>query len=115
MNNKITVGFPEQFPAPRGAEKIVCNTASEVDRMSNLMREQEKREQEMSDAEREAIEGPMRKYLREELQNRMANSTNALNREFCRMALEKIDAQERDRTKMNRESYMHAEGFEAGH
>ena len=44
----------------------------------------------------------------------MANARNNLNREFCRMALQKIEEAE-EKGKMVRDSYLHAEAYEAGH
>jgi len=116
--NRIVVGAPEEYPVPKvmqamGFNKVVCRSAHEVEVWSQKLRDQERRDEEMTDAEREAFEGPLRAQLRADLMNRMANSRNAVNREFCRQALENMDAaEERQRTK--RESMMHCEGFEAG-
>lgn len=115
----ITPGFPDEFPLPpilaqEGFQKIVCRTAQEVDIWDKKCREQEAREQEMSDEQREAVEGPIRRMVRQELTNKMMNSSNALNREFCRQALLKLDEQE-ERLKMKRESFQHVVGYEDGH
>lgn len=112
--NKILIGFPEEYPAPNGFEKIVCRSAHEVEIWSQRLREQERREEEMTDEAREAIEGPLRQYARQELQRLMANARNSLNREFCRQALLRIDEMER-KNKMKRETFMHAEGYTDGH
>lgn len=113
LNNRLVVGFPDEFPTPPGAEKIVCTTAREVERYSQMLRDQEKLEQEMTDIERETIEGPMRDYVRKELQHKMANARNQVNRDFCAFALKKLDeADARGRT--IRESYMHIEAHEQG-
>ncbi len=67
------VGFPEQFPCPhKGYKKL---------------RAQEKRTEEMTDEQREAVEGPMRRQARAELYQKMVNSRNAMNREFCKAAI----------------------------
>ena len=112
--DRIMVGFPENFPAPAGFEKIVCRSAAEVDKWDRKMRDQEKRDAEMSDEQREAVEGPMRDYARKELTRLMLNARNNLNREFCRVALQKLDDDDK-RRKMKRESFMHIAGFENGH
>lgn len=113
LNNRINVGFPDEFPAPPGAEKIVCTTAREVERYSQMIRDQEKIEQEMTDYERELKEGPMREHCRKELQHLMANARNQVNRDFCMFALKKLD--EADANGRNiRQSYMHIEAHESG-
>lgn len=114
----IMVGFPEQFPIPPqlssiGFERIICRSAAEVDTWDKKMREQEKREEEMTDEQREAIEGPMRAWARGQLVTAMLNARNPLNRDFCRAALDRMDEDER-RRKMKKESYMHIVGFEDG-
>lgn len=116
--NRIQVGLPEQYPVPQvlvnvGFEKIVCNTAHMVDTWSQKMRDQEKRDEEMTDEQREAFEGPLRAELRKELVSKMMNSRNALNKDFCRAVLQKMDEDEA-RNKMKRESYQHVEAFEDG-
>ena len=59
------------------------------------------------------MEGPLRRHVRQELQHRMATSHNAINREFCRVALERLDKYEKH-LRFKRDSYMHAEAFEDG-
>jgi hypothetical protein len=113
LNNRIEVGFPEQFPAPNGAEKIICTTAREVEKYSALMREQDRRDAEMSEIERERVEGPMRDYVRKDLQSRLAAATNQVNRDFIRFALAQLDEKDRQ-AKEVRESHMHSEGYEHG-
>ena len=111
---RIMMGAPEQYPAPPGWEKIVCNAAHEAEMWSERLRQQDKREQEMTDYERELVEGPIRDYARKELQHKMANARNAVNRDFCRYALERLEDREA-KGKVIRESYLHAEAFEKGH
>jgi hypothetical protein len=94
LNNLIQMGFPENFPAPAGAEKIVCRTAREAEKYSQMMRDQEKIEQELSDYERELIEKPMRDYVRAELRQKMQNARNQVNRDFCAWALKQLDEKE---------------------
>jgi hypothetical protein len=113
LNNRIEMGFPENFPAPPGAEKIVCTTAREAEKYSSLMREQEKIDAEMSEIDRERVEGPMRDYVRKDLQHRLANATDQVNRDFLRFALAQIEEKEK-RGKEIRESHLHAEGYEHG-
>lgn len=112
-SERILVGFPDEFPAPRGFTKIVCTKAHEVEYMSRLLRKQEEMDEERTDEEREAFEGPIRRACRQELQHKMANSPNPINREFCRIALKKLDELESN-LRMKRVSFMHAEAFEDG-
>ena len=110
---RLTVGFPEEYPAPQGMEKIVCVHASEVERYSAIMSKQEREREEMSDIERELFEAPIRAEHRKELQRLAANARDQLNRDFCLYALQKLDEAE-SRGKTIRESYMHIEAFEQG-
>ena len=116
---RIMVGSPDNFPLPEplkkiGFQKIVCTTAQEVDAWDKKFRAQEAREEEMTDEQREAVEGPVRAWARAELVTAMMNARNSLNKEFCRHALERLDADEAKR-KMKKESFQHCVGFEDGH
>ena len=111
---EIRMGLPENFPAPYGFEKIVCNTAHEAEVWSERMRKQEAIKQQMEDEERELIEGQLRSNLRSHIHHQMANARNNINREFLRRHLELYDKRQ-DRWKMTRESYLHNEGYEQGH
>ena len=110
---EIRMGLPEQFPAPMGFEKIVCNSAHEAEAWSERMRKWESVKQQMEDEQREMIEGPIRANLRSYMQHQMANARNNMNREFLRRHLELYDKRP-DKTKMQRESYLHSEAYERG-
>lgn len=111
--NRIMVGFPEQFPAPNGWQKIVCTTAAEVDLWDKRLREQEKFDNEMTEEQRDAIEAPMEDYARKELVTLMMNARTPLNREFCRFALQQLDEKKAAR-KTRQESVMHICAYEDG-
>lgn len=115
--NRIVVGCPEAWPAPKGYEKIVCRSAVEVQKWSDKMRDQDRRDAEMTAAEREAIEGPIREYARKELIHKMLNAKDQKNRDFCRWALDKMDEDEKKKKNVmgERISYQHSEAFEEGH
>ncbi len=113
-SGEIRMGLPEQFPAPAGFEKKVCNSAHEAEAWSERMRRWETVKMQMEDEQREMIEGPVRDEIRRELLHQMANARNNLNREFLRQHLVKYD-QRPNRIKMDRISYLHSEGFEHGH
>jgi hypothetical protein len=115
----IRVGAPEWYPIPKnlvllGYEKIVCRTAHDVEKWSQKMRDQDKRERERSDEQRDAFEGPILAKMRSDLHHQMANARNAVNREFCRQALVKLDEYQDRRLKEKIESYMHVEFAEDG-
>jgi hypothetical protein len=108
-----TVGCPDNYPAPKGAEKIVCETAAEVEKYDQILRDQDRAQQEMTDEQRYEIEEPIWKQLRADLHNQMTNARNEINREFCRLALKQMDEAEAKR-KEKRESFQHICGFEHG-
>lgn len=115
---RIIVGFPDNFPVPpsfakNGFQKVVCRTAHELEIWSQKLRDQERRDEEMTDEQREMIEGPIRAWARAELVTAYMNARNPINKEFCRFALDKLDEDEK-RRKMKKESFMHIEGFESG-
>ncbi len=110
---RYTNGFPDQFPAPPGAEKIVCETAADVDKYDKILRDQQKAEAEMNAAERYAKEEPHWKYLRSQMQQNYANAKDAVNREFCRLALLEMDKMEEKRKEVV-ESFQHICGYEDG-
>ena len=111
---RYQVGFPDQFPAPPGFEKIVCNHAYEVVKMDKVLRRQEAEERERTAEERERVEGPMRDYLRGLIRQGKANARNPLNRTFCEKSIERLDAKAEANSKEHIESFMHSEGFDAG-
>lgn len=110
---RVMVGFPEQFPAPKGFVKIVCRSAAEVEKWSEKLRQQERRDDQMTDEQREAVEGPIRDYARKQLLHLMANARNQVNRDFCKAALDLMDKDDAKR-RMKRESFMHIEAAEDG-
>ena len=113
-SGRYCVGFPDQFPAPHGFEKIVCNHAYEVEKWDKVLRRQEVAERELAAEERERIEGPMREYLRGLLRQGKANARNDINRAFCEESIQRLDAKVEERSKGNVESVMHVEAFEHG-
>ena len=110
---QLTMGLPENFPAPPFYEKIICGTVYEAEKYSGRMRAQEQAREAAEDNVREEIEGEMLRNLRGHMHNQMANARNNMNRDFLRIFLER---QERavNKTKLKRESYLHAEAYEHG-
>lgn len=110
---QLTMGLPEEFPAPPFYEKIVCGTAHEAEKYSARMRQQEASREAMKDEEREQVEGEIIRNLRGHMHNQMANARNAMNRDFLRLFLKRQE-QAVNKTKMKRESYLHSEAYESG-
>lgn len=112
----IMQGAPPQFDhmIPPGYQRITCNHAHEAETWSQRLNAQDKRIAEMSDYEREMVEGPMRADLRRELRAKLLNARNGINRRMLEIALQKLDEAE-EKGKTTRESYLHVEGFEHGH
>jgi hypothetical protein len=88
-----------------GFEKIICSSAREVEKWSKKKSDQDRRDAEMSDYQRELIEGPIRDAVRKDLVDRMLTARNQMNRDFCRFALDKLDERERN-GRVVRESHM---------
>ena len=110
---KIVTGLPEDRPAPKGFQKIVCNNVQEAERLSSLQRQQEKYEHGRIKEEREQIEGAAQKEWRRNAIRLMENARNQTNKDFMAEAL-KRNAEHRP-WEYTRESYLHAEGHEEGH
>ena len=106
-------GLPENIPAPRGFEKIVCGSAMEAERYSSLQRNQERIEHRRTQEQRGDIEGSFADEIRSEMRTKMANARNNLNKDFMRRAIERMDGKT-DPTRFERESFLHSEGYEQG-
>lgn len=101
-------------PAPAGFEKIECRHAHEVDSWSARLRLQEKRVREMTEYERFEYEGKVQAQIIEEMKTCLLNSNDPVNRQFMAHFI-KMAEEKREKRKMEvMETYMHAEGYEAG-
>jgi hypothetical protein len=114
ISGQIVMGLPERFPAPPYYNKLVARTAHDAEHYSQMMREQEASREAIVDEQREETETAMLRNLRSHMHSQMANARNAMNRDFLKIWLER-HSDYKDPTKTKRESYLHAEGFEAGH
>ena len=112
-SGKLMTGLPEFMPAPKGYSKIVCNNVQEAERYSALQRRQESHEHGKEMEQRGAIEGQFKDQIRSDMRTLYANARNPTNREFMRRALERNENTS-DPTRYERESYLHAEGYENG-
>ena len=113
-SGKLMAGLPENIPAPRGFEKIVCGSALEAERYSSLQRRQEQVEHRYQQEQRGAIEAEFIGQIRSDRRTLMANARDNKNRDFLRRA-EEMSAGRSDPTRYERESFLHAEGFEQNH
>ena len=111
-SGKLMAGMPENIPAPRGYEKIVCGNVQEAERYSSLQRRQEQVEHRYQQEQRGAVEGQFQKEWRSEAHHLMANARDNKNREFMRRALERNESHS-DPTRYERESYLHSEAYES--
>jgi hypothetical protein len=102
-------------PAPTGYRRIECIHAHEVDKWSERLRQQEKRIREMTDEERYNFEQPIRDHGINELKKALRKANDPTNRIFLQRAIENIEAKREKARKEYVETYMHIEGFEAGH
>jgi hypothetical protein len=119
VTDHIMQGAPPQYDAlrPLGYQTIECNHAHEAEMWSKRLNDQDKRIAEMTDYEREMIEGPMRDNLRREIRAKLASlegsRNKSLNAYALTHALKMLDEQE-EKAKTVRESYLHLEAFEDG-
>jgi hypothetical protein len=113
-SGKIMTGMPENVPAPRGYEKVVCGSVQEAERYSEMQRRQERVEHRYQQEQRGAIEESFKQEWRRDARTLMENARDNKNREFMRRALER-NAERKDPTAFERESYLHAEAFEDRH
>jgi hypothetical protein len=113
-SGKIMSGMPENLPAPRGYEKIICNSAHEAERLSELQRRQERVEHRRQQEQRGAIEAEFIGQIRSDRRTLMANARDNKNRDFLRRA-EEMSEGRKNPTAYERESYLHAEAYEKGH
>jgi hypothetical protein len=110
---EIRMGLPENFPATKGFNKVVCNNTREAEAWSDRLRQYNLSKEARTDEARERIEGPMREQIRADMHHRMANSSSKLGKEFIARYLEKMD--KRDGNRMVREEYLHSEAYEKNH
>lgn len=107
-------GLPEHLPAPKGYEKIVCGSALEAERYSGIQRRQEQIEHGYQQEQRGGYEEARREEIRSDRRELIRNARNSLNRDFLIAANERFDKQQKP-WQYERESFLHAEGYEDRH
>jgi hypothetical protein len=107
---KLMLGLPENYSAPEGVQKIVCNNVYEAERFSELQRRQERFEDQATMERREEIEGAIQKEWRSNAIRLMEGARNQVNRDFMEAALKRNE--EHRPWEFKKESYLHQEGHE---
>ena len=108
---EIMTGGPEHASAPRGYEKVTCNSALEAERWSGKQRQWDRAKHARIQEERAPIEEAKHAEIRAEMHHRMSNARNNVNREFMRRAIETSDGRPSP-WRYERESYLHSEAHE---
>lgn len=107
------MGLPEQYAAPPGFEKIVCQTAMQAEKWSQRMRVWEEAKEQMAQAYQRHQEEKQYKELLGEIDHKIANAHNQLNRDFMIQARANAVKRYEDRFATKRESFLHSEAYSA--
>ncbi len=110
---EIIQGMPEQYAAPAGFEKVVCRTVAEAERWSGRMRLWDAAKEEIAQAYQRAKEEDQYKAMLSDIDHKIANARNNINRDFLIQARANTVKRYEDRFKTTRESYLHSEAFSA--
>jgi len=110
---EIIMGLPEQYAAPPGFEKVVCTSTAAAEKWSARMRKWEATKEEIAQAYQRHQEEKQFKELLSDMDHRIANAENNINRDFLIRARENAVKRYEDRFAMTRESFLHSEGFSA--
>ena len=105
------MAISEKFPTPAGYEKIVCRTVMDAERWSGRMRVWEKAKEEIAQAYQRSQEEKQFKELLSDMDHRIANAENNINRDFLIRARENAVKRYEDRFAMTRESFLHSEAY----
>jgi hypothetical protein len=108
---KLMTGLPENLPAPKGYEKLVCGSVQEAERYSEMQRRQERVEHRYQQEQKGSIEESQRDEIRSERREFIKNARNSVNRDFLIAANERFDKQQKP-WQYERESFLHSEGYE---
>lgn len=111
---EIIMGLPEQYAAPPGFEKIICTSTAMAEKWSGRMRVWEAAKEEIAQAYQRKQEEDWVRGQRSDMQHKIANAKDQINRDFMIQALANFDKRYEDRFAMERTSFLHSEGHEAG-
>jgi len=110
---EIIMGLPEQFAAPPGFEKVVCRSTAEAEKWSGRMRVWDQAKEEIAQMYQRKQEEAQFKAVLSEFDHKILNARNNINRDFLIRAKENAVKRYEDRFAMTRESFLHAEAYEA--
>ena len=110
---EIIQGMPEQYAAPKGFEKIVCRTVMEAERWSGRMRKWEETKEEIAQMYQRHQEEKQFKAVLSDIDNKIANARDNINRDFMIQARANAVKRYEDRFAMTRESFLHSEAYSA--
>lgn len=110
---EIIMGLPEAYAAPPGFEKIVCTSTAAAERWSGRMRVWEAAKEQIAQAYQRSKEEAQFKEHLSDIDHKIANAKNNINRDFMIRARENYVKRYKDRFAMTRESYLHSEAFSA--
>jgi hypothetical protein len=110
---EIIMGLPEQYAAPPGFEKIVCTSTAAAEKWSARMRKWEETKEEIAQMYQKHQEEKQFKAVLSDIDNKIANARDNINRDFMIQARANAVKRYEDRFAMKRESFLHSEAFSA--
>jgi hypothetical protein len=110
---EIIMGLPEQYAAPPGFEKVVCRSAAAAEKWSARMRKWEETKEEIAQMYQRHQEEKQFKAVLSDIDNKIANARDNINRDFMIQARANAVKRYEDRFAMTRESFLHSEAYSA--
>jgi hypothetical protein len=110
---EIIMGLPEQYAAPPGFEKIVCTSTAAAEKWSARMRKWEETKEEIAQMYQRHQEEKQFKAVLSDIDNKIANARDNINRDFMIQARANAVKRYEDRFAMTRESFLHSEAYSA--
>ena len=110
---EIIMGLPEQYAAPPGFEKVVCTSTAAAEKWSARMRKWEETKEEIAQMYQRHQEEKQFKDVLSDIDNKIANARDNINRDFMIQARANAVKRYEDRFAMKRESFLHSEAFSA--
>ncbi|CAN5951045.1 unnamed protein product [Sphagnum jensenii] len=105
--------YAEAYAAPAGFEKVVCRTVMEAERWSGRLRQWEAAKEEIAQAYQRHQEDIKFKEVLKDIDDKIANARNNINRDFMIQARANAVKHYEDRFAWKRESYLHSEAYSA--
>jgi hypothetical protein len=110
---EIIMGLPEQYAAPPGFEKVVCTSTAAAEKWSARMRKWEETKEEIAQMYQRHQEEKQFKAVLSDIDNKIANARDNINRDFMIQARANAVKRYEDRFAMKRESFLHSEAYSA--